>query len=104
MRFYKKYGPLYEERMRKTIMRHLTFYGPFFVETRSLKCKKKLVGFIEKHNAATNLTHCMRSFYRNTLNLQKLWKKTSLMRTLRLAYIMMKFESELDYLLWYFKR
>jgi hypothetical protein len=103
-RFYKKYGYSFHERINKYVIRHFSLYSPVFKEVRCQKANKIVEWFLQKYFVTTNVIACFRRFYRNTLEMQRLIRRTVLNKTIRQSLLHSKFDREVDYLLWYFKR
>ena len=49
-RFCKKYGFDFDERQRKTVMKHITLLGPLFYETRVEKAKRVVTETLKRYN------------------------------------------------------
>ena len=75
-----------------------------FLEVRQKKSTKIIEKFLQKYFVTSSVIKCFRVFYKNILEMQRIFKKVKLNQAIRRSVGLQKFEKEVDYLLWYFKR
>lgn len=75
-----------------------------FKEVRCTKGRKIIEKFLQKYFVTSTVIKSFRSFYRNILEMQRIFRKIQNNQKIRHAVAASKFEKEVEYLLWYFKR
>ena len=82
-RFYKKYGYDFHNRINKYVIRHFSLYGPMFKEVRAEKSHKIVEWFLQKYYVTSNVIRSFTTFYRNVLEMQRLYRKIMTNKAIR---------------------
>lgn len=90
--------------MGRELARHFTLFAATFGETRCLKAKRVVTGFLLRHHTIKVLSEKFREFVKSGYQLQGAIRRAKSNSAFRFAWLAVKVAKEVRYLQWFYEK